>query len=71
MLIPFPIAFFVSAFLFDLAYWKTANAMSSTASLWLHAVIPTGLVLSLIAVLILLFTGWKGWEIVYGHRVGD
>lgn len=34
------------------------------------AVIPTGLTLSLIVVLILLFTGWKGWEMVYRHRVG-
>lgn len=34
------------------------------------AIIPTGLVLSLIVVLILLFTGWKGWEMVYRHRVG-
>jgi uncharacterized membrane protein len=33
-------------------------------------VIPSGLVLSLIVVLILLFTGWKGWEMVYRHRVG-
>jgi uncharacterized membrane protein len=33
-------------------------------------VIPTGLVLSVIVVLILLFTGWKGWEMVYRHRVG-
>jgi uncharacterized membrane protein len=34
------------------------------------AVVPTGLVLSLIVVLILLFTGWKGWEMVYRDRVG-
>jgi uncharacterized membrane protein len=34
------------------------------------AVVPTGLVLSLIVVCILLFTGWKGWEMVYRHRVG-
>jgi uncharacterized membrane protein len=34
------------------------------------AVLPTGLVLSLIVVGILLFTGWKGWEMVYRHRVG-
>lgn len=34
------------------------------------AIVPTGLVLSLIVVLILLFTGWKGWEMVYRHRVG-
>ncbi|HKU09200.1 MAG TPA: DUF2231 domain-containing protein [Bradyrhizobium sp.] len=33
-------------------------------------IIPTGLVLSLIAVGGLLFTGWKGWEMVYRHRVG-
>lgn len=32
--------------------------------------VPTGLILSLIVVLILLFTGWKGWEMVYRHRVG-
>lgn len=127
MLIPFPIAFFVSTFLCDLTYWKTANTIWSTASLWLlgaglimaalaatmglidvmgdqqirnlndawlhaggnilavlielynwysryehgeSAVIPTGLVLSFIVVLILLFTGWKGWEMVYRHRVG-
>ncbi|MDG4898495.1 DUF2231 domain-containing protein [Mesorhizobium sp. WSM4976] len=34
------------------------------------AVVPVGLVLSLIVVLILLFTGWKGWEMVYRHHVG-
>jgi uncharacterized membrane protein len=34
------------------------------------AVIPTGLILSLVVVLILVFTGWKGWEMVYRHRVG-
>ena len=34
------------------------------------AVVPKGLVLSLIVVLILGFTGWKGWELVYRHRVG-
>jgi uncharacterized membrane protein len=34
------------------------------------AIVPTGVVLSLIVVLILLFTGWKGWEMVYRHRVG-
>jgi uncharacterized membrane protein len=27
-------------------------------------------VLSLIVVGILLFTGWKGWEMVYRHHVG-
>jgi uncharacterized membrane protein len=33
------------------------------------AVVPTGLIISLIVVLILLYTGWRGWEMVYRHRV--
>lgn len=33
------------------------------------AVLPIGLVMSLIVVLILLYTGWRGWEMVYKHRV--
>jgi uncharacterized membrane protein len=33
-------------------------------------IVPTGLVLSLGATLLLLFNGWKGWEMVYRHRVG-
>jgi len=127
MLIPFPIAFFVSTFVADLIFWQTrseawANAtlwllgaglvMAALAALagltdvlgdekirnlsaaWLHAggnvvvvlielfnwylryrqgsvaIVPTGLTLSLVVVLILLFTGWKGWEMVYRHRVG-
>jgi len=127
MLIPFPIAFFVSAFVCDIAFGVTANAMWSTAALWLigagvvmavlaalagltdvvgdqrirdltdvwwhaggnvlvvliqiynwysrfehgsAAILPVGLILSLIVVGILLFTGWKGWEMVYRHRVG-
>jgi uncharacterized membrane protein len=35
-----------------------------------QAVAPVGFFLSLIVVGILLFTGWKGWEMVYRHRVG-
>lgn len=34
------------------------------------AVVPLGLVLSLAVAAILLFTGWKGGELVYRHRVG-
>ncbi len=34
------------------------------------AIVPVGLSLSLIVVCILLFTGWKGWKLVYLHRVG-
>jgi uncharacterized membrane protein len=127
MLIPFPIAFFVAAFVCDLAFWRTANAFWATAALWLlgaglimaalaaivglidflgeprvralndawwhaggnvlavlialynwylrytsgeAAIIPTGLLLSLIVVCILIFTGWKGWKLVYLHHVG-
>jgi uncharacterized membrane protein len=33
------------------------------------AVLPWGLVLSLIVVAILLYTGWRGWEMVYKHKV--
>lgn len=127
MLIPFPIACFVLAFLSDLAFWNSSNDFWADASLWLlgiglimaalaavmglidvlgddqirnlsdawlhaggnvavvvielynwysryqygnAAIVPTGLILSLVVVLILLFTGWKGWEMVYRHRVG-
>jgi uncharacterized membrane protein len=34
------------------------------------AVIPEGLLLSLVVVGIFPFTGWKGWEMVYRHHVG-
>lgn len=34
------------------------------------AVLPWGVVMSFVVVGILLFTGWKGWEMVYKHRVG-
>jgi uncharacterized membrane protein len=127
MLIPFPIAFFVSTLVCDLIFWRTGTPGWVTATLWLlgaglimaalaavvglidvlgepriralndawyhaggnvlvvlieafnwylryasgeTAVVPTGLILSLIVVCILLFTGWKGWEMVYHHRVG-
>jgi len=127
MLIPFPIAFFVSTFVCDLAFWRTGDPFWATVALWLlgagllmaalaaviglidvlgeprirslndtwwhaggniiavvialynwylrytsgeAAVVPIGLLLSLIVVCILLFTGWKGWNLVYRHRVG-
>lgn len=34
------------------------------------AVVPLGVALSAIGVLLLLFNGWQGWEMVYRHRVG-
>jgi uncharacterized membrane protein len=127
MLIPFPVAFFTSTFVCDVAYWVTANGAWTTAAVWLlgagiimaavaavvglidvvgdrqirdlsdvwwhaggnvvmllialynwfarysegtAAVLPKGLILSLVVVCILLFTGWKGWEMVYRHHVG-
>lgn len=127
MLIPFPIAFFVAAFVCDLAFWQSGNSGWATASLWLigtglvmaglaavagltdlvgepriralndawlhaggnvlavlielysfyirfeqgeAAVLPVGLVLSAVVVCILVFTGWKGWDMVYRHGVG-
>ena len=33
------------------------------------AVLPIGLLISLAVVLLLLYTGWRGWEMVYRHRV--
>ena len=33
------------------------------------AVVPIGLIISLAVVLLLLYTGWRGWEMVYRHRV--
>ncbi len=34
------------------------------------AIIPTGLVLSLVVVLLLLFSGWKGGDLVFRGRIG-
>jgi uncharacterized membrane protein len=46
-------------------WWRRYDAPDAAA-----VVLPTGLILSLIVVLILLYTGWRGWEMVYRHRVG-
>ncbi len=35
-----------------------------------NGVFPFGILISAIVALLLLFTGWKGWELVYRHRVG-
>jgi uncharacterized membrane protein len=34
------------------------------------AILPTGVVLSAVVVFVLVFTGWKGGEMVFRHRVG-
>jgi uncharacterized membrane protein len=127
MLVPFPIAFFVGAFVTDLIYWRVPDAMWETFSIWLiaaglvmagfaalaglidfvgnkairalkpawphvlgnvlalllalinafvhsrdgyTAVVPTGLILSGLVVVILVFTGWMGSEMVNRYRVG-
>ena len=50
--------------LIELYNWYLRYAHGSAA------VLPTGIILSAIVVAILLFTGWKGWELVYRGRVG-
>jgi uncharacterized membrane protein len=47
----------------------TLNTLVHTRDAW-TSVVPWGLVLSAAVVLILLFTGWMGWSMVYRHRVG-
>ena len=127
MLIPFPVAFLVGAFVTDLAFIGTGDGFWARASIWLlgagivmalvaalagftdffsepriralndswyhmlgnltavvialvnfllryahgaeAAIKPWGVILSLVVVGILLFTGWKGWEMVYCHHV--
>ncbi len=46
MLIPFPIAFFVSTLVCDLAFWRTGNPIWATAALWL---LGTGIVMAKLA----------------------
>ncbi|MFC3076901.1 DUF2231 domain-containing protein [Phenylobacterium terrae] len=128
MIVPFPIAFLVSALATDIGYLNTGSDGWATASMWmlgagismallaavlgltdflgdrkirmhraawLHmvgnviavavaavnfylratgdaaaAIAPAGVTLSAAVVLILLFTGWMGWELVYRHRTG-
>ena len=54
------IAVLLSLFNFYLRYANGAEA----------GVLPWGIWISLIVVLLLLFNGWKGWNLVYKHRVG-
>jgi uncharacterized membrane protein len=128
MIVPFPIVFFVSAFVTDLVYLNGASRGWAEASMWLlgagiamallaavlgftdfmgdrrvrslkhawwhmvgnliavileavniylrasqgteAAVAPTGATLSGVVVVLLLFNGWMGWELVYRHHVG-
>jgi uncharacterized membrane protein len=45
------------------------NAFIHTRDAW-TSVVPTGVILSAVVVIILLFTGWLGGSLVYGHGVG-
>lgn len=45
------------------------NTLIHTRDAW-TSVVPTGLILSIVTVLILPVTGWLGWALVYRHRVG-
>jgi uncharacterized membrane protein len=47
----------------------TLNMLLHTRDAW-TSVVPWGLALSALVVLILLFTGWMGWSMVYRYRVG-
>jgi uncharacterized membrane protein len=47
----------------------TLNMFVHTRDAW-TSVVPWGLALSTAVVLILLFTGWMGWSMVYRHGVG-
>ena len=45
------------------------NSLIHSHDAW-TSVVPTGLTLSAITVLVVLFTGWLGWAMVYRHGVG-
>jgi uncharacterized membrane protein len=47
----------------------TCNMLVHSRDAW-TSVVPAGLILSLVTVLILLFTGWTGWSMVYRYDVG-
>jgi uncharacterized membrane protein len=46
------------------------NAFVHTRDAW-TSVVPTGLILSILVVLILAVTAWNGWSMVYRHGVGS
>jgi uncharacterized membrane protein len=47
----------------------TFNMLVHTRDAW-TSIVPVGLILSSLVVLILLFTGWQGWSLVYRYHVG-
>jgi len=69
MLIPFPIAFFVFAFLCDLAFWRTGDGLWATAALWL---LGAGLIMAALAAIFGLidFLGEPRIRALQAGRVG-
>ena len=64
----------------DIAWWYAAgNALAVLLAIvnsFVHSrdaytsVVPEGLVLSALTVIILMITGWMGWELVFRYRAG-
>jgi uncharacterized membrane protein len=54
----------VTAVLIELYIWYARYRNGA------NVVLSIGIILSGVVVLILLFTGWQGWGMVYRHRVG-
>jgi len=58
------------------AIGNIAVLITATFNMLIHSrdaytsVVPIGLILSALTVLMLLFTGWLGWSMVYRYRVG-
>lgn len=46
------------------------NAFVHSRDAW-TSVVPDGLILSALTVLVLLFTGWMGWDLVWQSRVAE
>jgi uncharacterized membrane protein len=47
----------------------TFNMLLHSRDAW-TSVVPTGVILSALIVVLLVFTGWMGWSMVYRYRVG-
>ena len=70
MLVSFPIAYFTTAFVTDLAYWQTADVMWETFSDWL---ITAGLItagFTVIVFVIDLVLGKRSRTLAWPHAVG-
>ena len=67
MLIPFPIVCFIGVLVTDIVFLNNHDPGWATASRYLLGI---GIVLSAFVVLILLYSGWKGGDLVYRHGIG-